>query len=150
MQSAAAVPVSIRPSRRLAALVLAAHVLAGLSLFLANLPDSLLVLLLIGVGASLARQRKSQGAFELLLRSDGRVGKVAPAIEANVGTRGGTVIMELHPLTTRLGPLVVLLFRGQSHPRSVSLLPDSVADATTWHELLLWLRWRTGASQVTP
>lgn len=134
----------------MAALILAAHVLAGVSLFLTNLSDSLLVLLLIGVGASLARQRTSQGAFELLLRGDGRVEIVGPAMEAKAASSGGAVILELHPLTSRLGPLVVLLFRGQSHPRSLTLLPDSVADAKTWHELLLWLRWRTGASQATP
>ena len=64
--------------------------------------------------------------------------------------RSQTVILELHPLTTRMGPLVVLLFRDQDRLRGLSLLSDSVEGAAVWHKLLLWLKWRARTRQTAP
>ena len=138
MKPVAPVSVSVRPSRRLLLVQLTAHVVSAGAVLAANLPSWLAAVLLILIGASLARVRRTSPAETLLLRGDGRIEKVG----------AGDTACELivHPHTLVLSFLVVLLYRQQGRLRSLTLLGDSL-EAEDFRQLRLWLRWRSTAAK---
>ena len=73
MKSAAASVVSLKPSRRLILVLTIAHIVALGSVLAATLPPWLTAVLLIVVGASLARLRRLQAVTGLTLYGDGRL-----------------------------------------------------------------------------
>jgi len=137
MKPVAPLSVSIRPSRRLLLIQLAAHVVAAGAALAAALPSWLAAILLILIGASLARLRGMSPVATLVLRGDGRLEKV--------GADGTATEVIVHPHTLVLSFLVVLLYREQGRLRSLTLLADSLA-AEDFRQLRLWLRWRSTAA----
>ena len=125
--------VSLRPSRHLLVLQLLAHLAAAGAVLAATLPSWMALLLLLLVGASLARARRVAPAATLVLHGDGK-------LEA-AGADGTSCEVSLHPHTLVLPFLVVLLYRQQGRLRSMTLLADSLA-AEDFRQLRLWLRWR--------
>ena len=129
--------VSIKPSRRLLVIQSAAHVLAVAAVLASTVPPWLAAVLLLSIGASLARLRRISRVDGLILHGDGR-------LEA-VGADGTVNEALVHPHTLVLSFLVVLLHRQQGRSQSVTLLGDSVAPED-FRQLRLWLRWRSTAS----
>jgi len=134
MKPVASLSVSIKPSRRLLLIQSLAHVVAVGAVLAATLPSWLAVVLLLLIGASLARVRRLPQDETLLLRGDGRLEKVG----------AGDTACELivHPHTLVLPFLVVLLYRQEGRLRSLTLLADSLA-VEDFRQLRLWLRWRS-------
>lgn len=132
MQSIAPLVLSIRPSRRLLACQLVAHVLSGLAVLLATLPSWLAAVLLLAVGASAARLRRPLEIRTLVLRPDRRI----ELIDATGAVREADV----DPHTTVISFLVVLLFRTDGRSGALTLAGDSMA-AEDFRHLRVWLRW---------
>ena len=139
MKQVAPLSVSIRPSRRLLLIQLAAHLAAAAAVLASNVPSWTVALLLILVGASLARVRGKPEVTGLVLRGDGEL--------ETVGADGTPSAAAVHPHTLVVSFLVVLLYRQQGRSRSLTLLSDSLA-AEDFRQLRLWLRWRAGAQQA--
>jgi len=137
MKAVAPLSVSIKPSRRLLLIQLAAHLVAAGAVLAANLPPWLAAILLILIGASLARRRGMSPVATLVLRGDGRL--------ETVGADGTATEAIVHPHTLVLSFLVVLLYRQRGRLRSLTVLGDSLA-AEDFRQLRLWLRWRSTAA----
>ncbi|KAF0165008.1 MAG: hypothetical protein FD157_1689 [Rhodocyclaceae bacterium] len=137
MKPVAPLSVSIRPSRRLLLIQLTAHVVAAGAVLAATVPSWLAAVLLLLIGASLARLRAVSPVASLVLRGDGRL--------ETVGADGTATEVVVHPHTFVLSFLVVLLYRQQGRLRSLTLLADSLA-AEDYRQLRLWLRWRSTAA----
>ena len=137
MKPVAPLSVSIKPSRRLLVIQSAAHVLAIAAVLASTVPPWLAVVLLLWVGASLARLRRILPAGSLVLHGDGRL--------EPVGADGTPSEALVHPHTLVLSFLVVLLYRQQGRLRSLTLLADSLAPED-FRQLRLWLRWRSTAA----
>jgi len=137
MKQIAALPLAIKPSRRLLLIQSAAHVVAAGAVLAAAIPSWLAAVLLILVGASLACLRRTSSATGLVLGGDGRLQIVGPD-----GTASEAAV---HPHTLVLAFLVVLLFRQDGRLRSLTLLADSLA-TEDFRQLRLWLRWRSVAA----
>ena len=130
--------VAIKPSRRLLVIQSVAH-MAGVGAVLASaLPSWVAVVLLLSIGASLARLRRVLSVENLLLHGDGRLETVGPE-----GQSGEALV---HPHTLVLSFLVVLLYRQDGRLRSMTLLGDSLP-AEDFRQLRLWLRWRSTAAR---
>jgi len=136
MKPVAPLSVSIRPSRRLLLIQSLAHLVAAGALLAASLPSWLAVVLLLLIGASLARMRRMSPVANLVLGGDGQL-----QIVGADGTANAAVV---HPHTLVLSFLVVLLYRQEGRLRSLTLLADSLA-AEDFRQLRLWLRWRSSA-----
>jgi len=135
MKSSAPLAISLTPSRRLWHVQLAAHALAVAALLVATIPLWAQAVLLLGLSVSLYavhRRYRSPTVACLMLGGDGRL---------KVGA-GGTALREVavHPHTTVLSFLVVLLYREDGRVRGLSLLADCM-DADDFRRL----RWRRGA-----
>ena len=137
MKQVALLSVSIKPSRRLLFIQLAAHVVAVGAVLAATLPSWLAAVLLLLIGASLARVRRKPQVARLVLRGDGRLEAVSPD-----GMASDALV---HPHTLVLSFLVVLLYRQQGGLRFLTLLGDSLAQED-FRQLRLWLRWRSTAA----
>ncbi len=137
MKPVAPLSVSLKPSRRLLAIQSAAHVLAIAAVLASTLPSWLGVVILLAIGASLARLRRRLPVENLVLHGDGRL--------ETVGTDGTVSEVLVHPHTLVLSFLVVLRYRQQGRPNSVTLLGDSLAPED-FRQLRLWLRWRSTAA----
>lgn len=137
MKPVAPFAVSIRPSRRLLLIQLTAHVVAAGAVLAAALPAWLAAVLLILIGASLARLRAASPVATLVLHGDGRL--------ETVGADGTANEAVVHPHTLVLSFLVVLLYRQQGRLRALTLLADSLAEEDG-RQLRLWLRWRSSAA----
>jgi toxin CptA len=137
MKPVARLSIPIRPSRRLLLMQSMAHVIAAAAVLAATLPSWLAAVLLLLVGASLARMRRLLPADGLLLSGDGQC--------AIVGADGTASEVIVHPHTLVLSFLVVLLFRREGRLQSLTLLADSLS-AEDFRQLRLWLRWRSTAT----
>ena len=137
MKPVAALSVCIKPSHRLLLIQSAGHVVAAAAVLAATVPAWLAAVLLILIGASLARLRGTSPVARLVLRGDGGLEKV--------GADGTAIEVIVHPHTLVLSFLVVLLYRQQGCLRSLTLLADSLA-AEDFRQLRLWLRWRSTAA----
>ncbi len=140
MKPVAPLSVAIKPSRRLLVIQSAAHVAAVAAVLASTVPPWLAAVLLLSIGASLARLRRTLSAGSLVLHGDGRL--------ETVGADGTASEAVVHPHTLVLSFLVVLLYRQDGRLRSLALLGDSLA-AEDFRQLRLWLRWRSGAASPT-
>ena len=137
MKPVAPLSVSLKPSRRLLVIQSAGHVAAAAAVLASTVPSWLAVVLLLSIGASLARLRRRLPVENLVLRGDGQLETVGAD-----GTANETVV---HPHTLVLSFVVVLLYRQDGRLRSLTLLDDSLA-AEEFRQLRLWLRWRSSAA----
>ena len=137
MKPIAPLTLSIKPSRRLLLVQLLAHAVAAGAVLASAIPPWLAAVLLLLVGASLARARRAVAASGLLLRGDGGL-----EIVSADGTASAT---EIHAHTLVLSFLVVLLYRQQGRLCSLTLLGDSMP-AEDFRQMRLWLRWRSGVA----
>ena len=137
MKPVASLLVSIKPSRRLLLMQSAAHVVAAGAVLAAAIPAWLMTILLVLIGASLARVCRLPSVETLRLRGDGRLEKV--------GAGDTACELVVHPHTVVLPFLVVLLYRQEGRLQSLTLLGDSLA-AEDFRQLRIWLRWRSAAA----
>ncbi|MDA8259733.1 MAG: hypothetical protein M0Z99_29525 [Betaproteobacteria bacterium] len=137
MKPVATLPVSIKPSRRLLLVQLLAHAIAAGAVLASAIAPWIAALLLLLVGASLARLRAAASVTGLLLHGDGRC--------ETVGADGTASEAAIHPHTLVLAFLIVLLYRQDGRLRSLTLLGDSLPDED-FRQLRLWLRWRSAAA----
>jgi len=138
MKPVAPLSISLRPSRHLLLIQSLAHLAAAGAVLLANLPAGVAALLLLLVGASLARVRSRLAVAALLLRGDGSF--------ETVGVDGTASEAVVHAHTLVLSFLIVLLYRQQGRLRSLTLLGDSLP-AEDFRQVRLWLRWRSTAAK---
>jgi len=138
MHSFAPLTVQLHPSRRLRAIQVVAHGVAGVSVILADVPIWLAFLLAAAIAVSLWRQWRRLPPHALILRDGGHFEKVGAD-----GTASGA---EVHPATVVTAALVVLVHRQQGRNRALTLLGDSLSPEDG-RQLRLWLRWRAGPLQ---
>ncbi|MES2237423.1 MAG: protein YgfX [Pseudomonadota bacterium] len=147
MKPVAKLSIHVRPSYFLKRLVWLAHLVAVCIVLSSNTSSVLqgALLLLIGISwmkhAGMASAGKSTTA--LILHSDNRIEKVlSPLLGDGVGDTASIVTndMVLHPHTTVLPFLVILLYRQKNRLKSLVLLKDSL-EAEDFRQLCLWLRW---------
>ena len=128
---------SLRRSRRLTVLLVAAHALAAAAAFFLFphwwLMLFLLAVILISAGLTLRRLGSPDRICRLTLRGDGQL-----AFSRADGSAGEA---RLHPQTTVMAFLCVLLLRVRGRVEALVLLPDAL-DAEDFRQLRLWLRWR--------
>ena len=134
MKPVATRSVSIKSSRRLLLIQSLAHLAAAAAVLASHVPPWLAALLLLLVGASLARLRQPLPVAGLVLGGDGRLQTVAADGTASEAT--------VHPHTLVLSFLIVLLYRKHGRLRSLTLPGDSLT-AEDFRQLRLWLRWRS-------
>jgi hypothetical protein len=137
MKAVAPLAISLKPSRRLLLILSLAHLVAAGAVLASRLHPWAAALLLLLVGASLARQRAQPQVAALILRGDGSM--------ETVGADGTASAAAVHAHTLVLSSLVVLLYRQQGRLRALTLLGDSLAEED-FRQLRLWLRWRTAAA----
>ncbi len=146
MLPVASLSLSIKVSRRLLAIQLAAHLVAAVAVLASGIPGWLMATLLALVGASLARMRGSMPVTGLILRGDGSLATVGADGDPK-GVQGQATEATVHPHTLVMSGLVVLVFRQQGRLRALTLLADSLA-VEDFRQLRLWLRWRSVAAQA--
>jgi hypothetical protein len=139
MKPVASLSVSVKPSRRLLLIQSLAHAVAAVAVLVATIPSWLAAVLLLLIGASLARARLVTPVATLLLRGDGRL--------ETVGADGTASEATVHPHTLVLSFLVVVLYRQDGGLRSLTLLADSLT-AEDFRQLRLWLNWRSAAAKA--
>jgi hypothetical protein len=139
MKPVASLSVSVKPSRRLLLIQSLAHAVAAAAVLAATIPSWLAAVLLLLIGASLARARLVTPVTTLLLRGDGRL--------ETVGADGTASEATVHPHTLILSFLVVVLYRQDGGLRSLTLLADSLT-AEDFRQLRLWLNWRSAAAKA--
>jgi len=132
MKEIAPLAISVKPSRHLWVIQSAAHLAAAAAVLASSLPSWLAAMLLLLVGASLARMRRMSPLERLLLRGDGQL--------EVVGADGAASVARVHPHTLVLPFLVVLVYRQEGRVRSLTMLGDSLAPED-FRQLRLWLRW---------
>lgn len=138
MKEIAPLAISVKPSRHLSVIQSTAHFAAAAAVLASGLPSWLAALLLLAVGASLARLRRMTPLERLLLRGDGQLGVI--------GADGAMSVACVHPHTLVLPFLAVLVYRHEGRWRSLAMLGDSLTP-DDFRQLRLWLRWRsTGAN----
>ncbi len=137
MKPVAPLSLSLKPSQRLLVIQSLAHFVAAGAVLAGNLPAWLAAVLLLLVGASLARMRRPFPVVSLVLGGDGEI--------EIVGADGTVSKAAVHPHTLVLAFLVVLLYRSQGRLRSMTLLGDSLS-GEDFRQLRLWLRWRSTAA----
>lgn len=134
------VVITLQPSRRLALLLLAAHVLsAGLVLAVLLSYAIKLVLLLAVIWSAWRVDKGIRGPrriSRLNLRDDGHLEYVRANEEVGEG--------HIHPLTTVTPQLTIMLLRQGNRVEPLVVLPDAL-DTEAFRRLRLWLRWRAAA-----
>ena len=135
MKSAAPLRIAFKPSRRLLMIEWTAHLFLASAVLVATMPVWIAASLAGVIGVSLMRVHKHLCARRGVLRlhADGRLEKL--------GADETPVVWQVHPSTTVLPFLVVLLYRQQGRTRSLVLVGDSCA-SDDFRKLRLWLRWR--------
>lgn len=138
----------LQPSRRLAALLIAAHAAASGLLLMLPVPAEVLVgtllLVLASAGHSVARHALLRGrrAITTLVFSDHR--------QVNVGFRDGTRHAGRILGSSTVGATLTVLniaLEARRLPRHVVLLGDSL-DAGDFRRLRVWLRWGPRSGRV--
>ncbi len=128
---------SLRRSRRLTVRLAAAHAMAAAAVLPLSLPWWLKIVLLTAIlgstWRSLIRLRGPRRICRLTLKDDGQL-----AFSRADGSAGEA---RLHPQTTVMAFLCVLLLRVRGRVEALVLLPDAL-DAEDFRQLRLWLRWR--------
>lgn len=126
--------VSVRPSHFLKCLVRLVYIVSACIVFSTTMPGLAQGALLLLIGVSWLKQNGAISPTGLILYGDGRIEKVGAGDAPND--------MVLHPHTTVLPFLVVLLYRQKNRLQSLVLLKDSL-EAEDFRQLRLWLRWHT-------
>jgi hypothetical protein len=139
MKQVAPLSIPITASRRLLLIQSLAHIAAAMAVLAATVPSWVAAVLLLLIGASLARLRRPLPVSGLMLNGDGRL--------ETVDVDGAASEALVHPHTFVLSFLVVLLYRQESRLRALTLLGDSFA-VEDFRQLRLWLRWRSTAAKV--
>ena len=129
------VVLALRPSRTLFVSVIVLHMLAGLTVLLAQLDFVLATLLLGVVLVSAYRQRSPVATSTLVLRGDGQFEKVG----------AGDTALSPHPSSSRLGPLAILRFREAGQLQTMVLMPDSFTTKDDWRYFCRWFNWQAPA-----
>ena len=128
-------------SRRLAIMLLVAHAgaIAMLAAISAPLWIRALLFLLIAWSAwhSLQKIHGSLRIIRLILKADGRLEYLRLSGESGEAT--------VHPNSTVMPQLTVLLLRLEKGSEPLIVLPDSL-NAEDFRQLRLWLRWRAAAT----
>ena len=137
MKPTAPLTVSLKTSRRLLVIQSLAHLVSAVAVLAGNLPAWLAAVLLLLVGASLARMRRRPPFASMALGGDGNF--------EIVGADGTASEAVPHPHTLVLSFMVVLLYRQEGRLRSMTLLGDSLPEED-FRQLRLWLRWRATAA----
>ena len=136
---------TLRPSRRLDILLLAAHLGALAALSAISIPDwikmTLLLLICCSAGIAWQRARGRSRIVSLTLRADGKLEY------ARLNGESGEA--QPHPHTTVTPQLTLLLLRFGKRLEALVLMPDSLP-AEEFRQLRLWLRWRVEASAKKP
>jgi toxin CptA len=134
--------IRINPSRRLAAALLAAHLLAALGVFASSLPATvvaaLLIVLVVSLTFSLRRHACLASPRSLVLL------ELSDTLEIEAEDRSGRRLAGTVLGTTFVAPwLVVINFKveGRHLPHAVVILPDA-SDGENYRALRVWLRWR--------
>lgn len=138
MKPVATLSVAIKSSRQLLFVQSLAHLAAAAAVLASHIPSWLAALLLLLVGASLARLRRLLPVTGLVLGGDGHL----QTVDADGTASEATV----HPHTLVLSFLIVLLYRQHGRLRALTLPGDSLS-AEDFRQLRLWLRWRSTAAQ---
>ncbi len=138
MKPVALLSLAIKPSRRLLLIQSVAHAVAVAAVLASTVPSWLAAILLILIGASLARLRRPSPVAGLVLGADGGL--------QTVGADGTANQALVHPHTLVLSFLVVLLCRQDGRLRALTLLADSLAPED-FRQLRLWLRWRSAVAK---
>jgi hypothetical protein len=148
MKPVAKISIHVRPSYFLRRLVWLAHVVAVCIVLSSNISSVLQGALLLLTGFSWMKQvgmaAAEKSTTTLTLHSDNRIEKfLNPLLVSGVGDTASiaTNDMVLHPHTTVLPFLVILLYRQKNRLKSLVLLKDSLS-AEDFRQLCLWLRWR--------
>ncbi len=123
---------ALRPSRRLFVSVMVLHMLAGLTVLLAQLDFVLATLLLGVVLVSAYRQRCPVATSTLVLWGDGQFEKVG----------AGDTAFCPHPSSSQLGPLAILRFREAGRLQALVLMPDSFTNKDDWRYFCRWFYWQ--------
>lgn len=149
--------VSVRPSRFLMCLLWLVHFVAVWIVLSAKIPSLWQGALVLLIGASwvkhagtasveqstltnttitksiIAKSTSAKNTATLILHGDGRIEKLG----------AGDTVSEvvLHPHTTGLPFLVILLYREKKRLQSLVLLKDSL-ETEDFRQLRLWLRWQ--------
>ncbi|TBR13799.1 MAG: hypothetical protein EPO43_09625 [Rugosibacter sp.] len=132
-----------------------AHLIAACIVLGVNLSSLLQGALLLMIGTSWIKRDSTASTAALILHGDGRIEKVGAgdtprSVESDRRkcravfgkSPGGTVSdLFLHPHTTVLPFLVILLYRQKNRLQSLVLLSDSL-EAEDFRQLRLWLRWQ--------
>lgn len=142
-------PLVLRPSRRLAALLIAAHAAASGLLLMLPVPAGVLagtlLLVLVSAGYSIARHALLRGrrAITTLVFSD----REQVSVGYRDGTRHAGRILGSSTVGATLTVLNIAL-EARRLPRHVVLLGDSL-DAVDFRRLRVWLRWgpRSGGAE---
>lgn len=130
---------SLRPSRRLALILLAAH--AGTFVALADIAAGNLVLwvklvlqavIVLSLWLHLTKLYGRQRIVSLCLHGDGLLEYIRKS--------GESATVEIHPHTTASPLLTVLLLGRGKRLEALTLAPDAL-DCEDFRKLRLWLRW---------
>lgn len=131
MQPVASIPIALRPSRRIEALLAFAYSAALFGILLAQLPLWLMASLLVCLGVPCIRRirhRRLDCPAGLMLYGDGRFVKVG----------AGETALQLDATSTSLGPLIILRYRENGRMRSLVLFQDSFAEADDLRRFRRW------------
>lgn len=132
--------VSVRPSHFLKCLVRLVYIASACIVFSTTMPGLAQGALLLLIGVSWLKQNGAISPTGLILYGDGRIEKVLSPLLDGAGDASNDMV--LHPHTTVLPFLVVLLYRQKNRLQSLVLLKDSL-EAEDFRQLRLWLRWHT-------
>lgn len=130
----------VRPSRFLSRMVWLAHLVAVCIVLNTNVASLLQGALLLLIGTSWIKHDGAASITELILHGDGRIEKLGAGDTAHD--------MVLHPHTTVLPFLLILLYRQKNRLQSLVLLKDSF-EAEDFRQLRLWLRWHVKKLPIT-
>ena len=142
---------TVRPSRSLALVLSAAHLLAVALVIVATIALPWKVALLLAIGVSLAYRRRSQVPTSFSFRPDGSVEFLGLIRSASVGAGDTPLdfapisdikILDVDGSSRLIGPLMLVRFRRASIRSALILLPDSFVHIDDYRRLRVWLKWQ--------
>jgi hypothetical protein len=128
--------------------LLTAHTLAAIvTISLVN-QSWVKVLLLVGVGASLAYCRRPQYTCEYSFRPDGQAEYIPAVIASSVRTGKTTLanaltkIYRVDDVSRLLGSMMTVRFKHTPASQTLILLPDSFVHPDDYRRVRLWFKWQ--------
>ena len=147
-RSVAWLHIRLGPSRRLAALLLVAHLAAALGVLASPLPWIVRTPLLLMLGVSLAwnlRRHAWVATRRAVVRLD-----LSDTLEFEAEERSGTRFTGIVQGTTFVAPWLIVMnleVDGHRFPRAVVIVPDAT-DRESFRAARVWLRWRPAAARA--